>query len=91
MFVKINKKPNNFVDLVTKHRPKNVKIGMRKPIVLNNLRTVNFLIFSVCIILSLITADTTMDSQHIRNGMLDNSPFFIKETCDKPNKKNEFR
>jgi hypothetical protein len=63
------------VDFRTKPSPINVIIGTVKPIVLNALRTVILENFLLCMILSLITAETIIESQHVTNGRADSSPF----------------
>ena len=80
MFINIKKNPKILIEFVTKQRPINVRIGIRNPNVLNKRRTFNFEIFPVSIILSLITAETTIESQHAKNGIDDNSPFYIFKT-----------
>ncbi len=75
MFVSINKKPSSFNLFVTKHSAKNVKIGIKNPTVLKNRRTLSLVNFCVEIILSLITAETTIETKQNMNGIEDNLPF----------------
>ena len=63
------------VDLRTKQSPMNVTIGTMKPIVLNVFLTAILENFFVCIILSLITADTMIESQQVTKGKAESSPF----------------
>lgn len=60
---------------MTKQRPMNVTIGTMNPMVLNVFLIAFLENFLVCIILSLITADTIIESQHVTKGNADNSPF----------------
>jgi hypothetical protein len=73
--VSINKKPSNFDRFETKQRAKNVNMGIKNPMVLKNRRIVNLENFFVAIILSLITAEITIDMKQNINGMDDSSPF----------------
>jgi hypothetical protein len=60
---------------MTKQRPMNVTIGTMNPMVLNVFLIAFLENFLVCIILSLITADTIIESQQVTKGNADNSPF----------------
>lgn len=74
----INKKPSTLNRFVTKQRAKNVNIGIKKPTVLKNRRTFNLVVFFEAIILSLITAEITIETKQNRNGIEESSPFFKK-------------
>lgn len=80
MFMRSKVNPINFTDDVTKIRPKKDNTGTKNPIVLNNRLQVNLDNFSDWINLSLNTADIMTDSQQVKNGMDNNSPFFLKIT-----------
>ena len=76
MLMSMRRKPTTLVSSVTNMRPTKVSIGMKKPMVLNALRMTILAMLVFCASMSATTAENMMNTEHVRNGMADNSPFF---------------
>ncbi len=72
-------KPNpiTLVDDVTNIKPTDVTMATKQPVVLNTFLAFSFERIFLCMIMSLITADNTINSQQVMNGIDESSPFYV--------------